>query len=199
MIYSAGSLLFIWGSDPVGSAIDWFETIRGDKPALASHAAVITKGGTYTQALVTEALSRVLCHPMLTAYPIGDVVERLCCYEPVNVPPEALQHGLKAVASFRGDMYGWWKLGLCAIDSLISKLAGKDVVWARHLARNGKYPICSRIDAVLMVDIGRGDGIDPRSAEPEEERAYCEAHPGQWRVVHGWLSPAEIAQMFGAG
>ena len=194
--YPVGSVMFVWGKDFVGEGIDWFETVTPDHPAQASHALLVTKGGAYTEAEVTEALARVKCWAMQQAYPTSDTQERLCCYAPIGLTPEAQQMGLDVVKTFVNDKYGWWKIGLCAIDGLISKIAGRDVAWARNLGWNNKYPICSRLDGVYMAAIDRGRTINVQAAEPEEERLYCAANPTEWQLVHEWLTPAEIAAQF---
>jgi hypothetical protein len=141
----------------------------GESKTRLSHVGIITKGGTCREALITEALTKVVERPLL-AY-LGT---RMVVYEPLisDVRRELLMS--KAI-KYRGQTYGYLKIVAHFLDFCLN---GAYVF--RRLCLMDRYPICSWLVANCYKSIGIDLGKPVNEIQPDDIDDFCLKHPDEF-------------------
>lgn len=142
----------------------------GESKTRLSHVGIITKGGTWKEALITEALSKVVERPLSSYTNV-----KMAIYEPLvsDVRRELLV--AKAI-EYKGRTYGYLKIAAHFLDFCLN---GAYVF--RRFCLMDRYPICSWLVANCYKRIGINLGEEINEIQPDDIDDFCLSHPDIFR------------------
>jgi hypothetical protein len=163
MKYFAGDIVFTRGDKWYSKLIRWGTRHTGEESTWTNHTGV----GENRKSFV-EALWRVVETPWRSLDGEFEV------WRNMNLT-ESQRRDISAKArDYLGRKYGWWKIGLQAVDGILGKVFCTDIMCARRLGCMDRYPICSWVVAFTYKSaIGYGFGVPPEVATPDEIRDWC--------------------------
>jgi hypothetical protein len=91
--------------------------------------------------------------------------------------------------SQRTKRYGYWRLGMHALDALLSRAGGRDRYVFRRLGALDPYPICSSLVMDLVRDTAADLGLPVDRASPDDMLDTIRRGRSGWAVAREW-SPA---------
>ena len=87
--------------------------------------------------------------------------------------------------AFRNRRFGGLAFLTHLFDGLISKAAGRDVLFFRRLNHLDRYPVCSEITAVAYdAALHYQFGVPPDCADPDQIYDWVTSHPDEWEQVY---------------
>lgn len=168
-------LFFARGHSFTSDAVRFFSWGWGQPYPKCSHVGGFYAGRNVYYGQVVEALNKVEAHSFLQQYK-GTGTE-ICIYRPINLTLAQKSHILQAALSTVGESYGYMRIGLHLLDSL---LLGANVF--RRLGGNQK-PICSWVWAHAFKAAGLDFGCDEDVAQPDDMYDFCEANPDKYQPI----------------
>lgn len=138
----------------------------GEKPTRLSHVGLITRGGNWENALITEALTTVVERPLK----VYDGV-KMVIYSPITtLSKRAIL--INQALRYKGRKYGWFKLIPHFLDFCLN---GAYVF--RRLCLIDRYPICSWLVGHCYSHISFTFGKPLNALQPDDIDDFCKAHP----------------------
>lgn len=162
-------------------AIRFFTRSVGESRTQVNHAGIITRSGwIYNRsrlAWITEALSRVKCHPLVEKY--GGSTSEVAIFRAKNLIEEERLIVAAKAESYIGAKYGFLKLAAHLADWA---LQGAYVF--RRLTRSKNYPICSWLVAQAFAEVGKDFGVAAGAASPDDIWDFCVENPGKYELIY---------------
>jgi len=138
----------------------------GEERTRLSHVGIITKGGTWEEALITEALTTVVERHISEYKKVHMVV-----YEPLISDEKKMILREKAL-DYKGCSYGWFKIVAHFLDFWLN---GAYVF--RRLCKMDRYPICSWLVANCYSHVNIEFGKPLATIQPDDIDDFCLNHP----------------------
>jgi hypothetical protein len=161
----------------LSTAIRFFEAMKDNKSAIASHTGLITKSGVNLDATITEALPHVVEHKLVDEYG-SDPKAELCVFRPLNLTDADERMIIAKAESYVGDGYGYAKL----LAQLADDLLGSPYLF-RRLCRIDNRPICSYVVGAAFNAVGLNFGVPYRAVSPDDIWDFCISHPDKYQFV----------------
>lgn len=172
MLLLPGDVIATRGTSWVSKAIRFFSRGIGEPRTKTNHVAIVTRGGSFLEAVIVEALSKVLRHKLWMKYgpPGGD---EIAVFRNMMLN-EAQRDMIAAKArTYIGRKYGYLKIVTHVLDYALFGL-----YVFRRLARAENYPICSWLVAKAYAELAQGYfGVSYAEATPDHIWDYCGASP----------------------
>jgi hypothetical protein len=159
-LYKPGDLIFTRNPHALGKLIRFFTRRINEAPTYTNHVAGV---GPEAKTVI-EALWHVVETPLdqwLKDNPCFEVWRR------VGLPDRFRETIAKEAKGYVGRDYGWWKLGLHALDFSLSKFWFTDIYLFRRLMFADRYPICSWVWAYVYSKFNIVFGVKPSMADPD--------------------------------
>lgn len=172
-----GDIFLTRGRGFISRAIRFFTRSIGESRTKVNHVGLVVEGGSPEEAVVVEALSRVVRHPLTARYG-GKRGDEVAVYRALTISPEEVRRIVKAAERYLGKEYGYFKIVLHFLDWL---LQGAYVF--RRLGRMDPYPICSWLVAYAYDKVGKWFGVPPEAADPDHIWDYLVAHPAEYMQI----------------
>jgi hypothetical protein len=170
------------GTAWVSRAIRFFSRRIGEPRTKANHVGVVVEGGSVTDAVVVEALSKVRRHRLARQYGAKKGTQ-VAVYRPLDLTQEERKTITEAAEAYVGRDYGWFQL----IGHLFDwALQGAYVF--RRLTGSDRYPICSWVVAHSYAKAGRNFGVAPGAATPDDICDFVERETEKYRQIRGFES-----------
>lgn len=177
----AGDIVLVSGDSAIARAIKALTRSRGEEPTVANHVGIIVHPGKVRDALIGEALERVVVRPLM-AY-AG--CERIKIIRAINLSDQERWIVANHVAAREGQKYGALKLLPQAIDGVLGWLSGEDTVLARRVSLFPNLPICSYLAGMAYREIGKDFGVPAMAANPDEIDDFGNTS-GKYTTVLDW-------------
>jgi len=132
-----GDVLVARGKGLLSRAIRFFTRRIGESRTKVNHVGVIVEGGPLADAVVVEALWKVVRRPLMEGYGAEDSSE-VGIFRPINMTDDEIRTVVAAANDYEGRRYGVLKLVTHLADWV---LQGAYVF--RRLTNSDRYPICS--------------------------------------------------------
>ena len=162
---------------PYGRLIRFFTRSVGEPETMVNHVFDVTRGGTMYSAEIVEALWHVERHKLYDAY--AGTNDQIAIFRPINLTSEQKQIILQDLLSDEGDSYGYLKIPLHLIDSVLFN--GRVV--ARKLAKHWKHQECSGKSARAWGKAGLYFGKEPWAADPDDMWDFCVSNPDKYELI----------------
>ena len=183
--FEAGDIILFAGmGDLYGKVGGWLMRTSGESPTYAVHTAQFLDASRYLEMdfvgkirATGEILRKRQAHDMWERR--GFEVWRcrwLSAEEREMVSQKALY--------YLGAKFGMAKFLTHLLDSMINKVAGREVFFFRRLNHDQRYPICSWITAFSYDRaLNYRFGVPPECADPDEIDDWVNSHPAEWTCV----------------
>ena len=171
-----GDIVMTRGEGFLGRAIRFFTRHVGESRSKVNHVGIVVQGGTIEQAVMVEALRRVVRHKLIDEY--GGKRDSVAIARPTRLAPADLQRVVAEANRYVGRTYGYLKIVLHALDWA---LQGAFVF--RRLGQMDAYPICSWLVAQAYSLAGVYFGVAPGAATPDDIWDHVTTHPGEFARV----------------
>lgn len=166
MILRSGDIGFTHGFSLASHAIRVFQRTRGESKSLANHTFVVVDGGPLDKCVIVEAKRRVERGRLLDAY--GGGSDGVAIFRDTRLTPEERTSLAAAADRYVGRSYGYLKLAAHLGDWALEMASGRHAYLFRRMARMDSYPICSWVLAYAYAGIGKGFGVPPWAAQPDD-------------------------------
>jgi len=154
---------------------------RGEKRSWVNHVGVIVSGDSLTNAVIVEALHRVEKRHLWGAY-AGKETD-VAIFRMKDLRDDERAKLSECAERYVGKRYGYAKIGLQWIDSVIGRARGKHTYWFRRLGFIDSMPICSVLVATCFRSIGRSFGVPAEAATPDDIWDWCNDHRRRFEQV----------------
>ena len=181
MQLQSADIFFTRGRGFISRAIRFFSRGLGEKRTKVNHVGVLVVGGPLHEAVVVEALSKVVEHRLVDRY--GKRRDEVAVFRPTNLTPTEIATVVQAARRYVGKEYGKLKILAHLADWL---LLGTYVF--RRLAVKDNYPICSWVVAHAYKKAGKHFGIEARAASPDDIWDFVTTNQDKYAEVRP-LSP----------
>lgn len=171
-----GDIVMTRGEGFLGRAIRFFTRHIGESRSKVNHVGIVVQGGTIEQAVMVEALRRVVRHKLIDEY--GGKRDQVAIARPTRLPKAELERVVAEANGYVGRTYGYFKIVLHALDWT---LQGAYVF--RRLGQMDSYPICSWLVAKAYSLAGVYFGVSPGAATPDDIWDYVTTHPAEFSRV----------------
>lgn len=142
----------------------------GEKHTRISHVGMITKGGSWDKALITEALTTVVERPISSYKNVKMVI-----YEP-RISMDVASLLVKKALDYKGRKYGWLKIAAHFGDFCLN-----GAYFFRRFCKMDRYPICSWLVGHCYSQIGVLFDKPIKALQPDDIDDFCLVHPNQFR------------------
>jgi hypothetical protein len=157
-----------------------------EEVSVINHAGGVATPGNLKTALAIESDIKVKKHSLYSEY--AGTGESVIIARP-RITDLQRNEIVKIWEKMVGDRYGWFELPMHGIDALLSRMARREVVWARK-ACNSKYSVlCSGLVAVAFDEIcgWRFCGKAPTVCQPDDIWDdwfdLKRGHPDRWKII----------------
>jgi len=178
-------VLFAARDDWYGVFSRWLMRTRGEGPTYAVHTAQFLDPGRY---LELEIVGKIrVTSAILTKRFALDTWQRRGfevwrCRALTKEQRAALT---RQALTYVGASFGWAKFVTHLLDGVITKLAGREVLFFRRLNHDQRYPICSWITAFSYDHaLHYQFGVPPECADPDQIADWVSGHPEEWVRVY---------------
>jgi hypothetical protein len=154
-------IFFTRGHSLLSRAIRFFTRGIGESRTLVNHVGLVVEGGTVHEAVVVEALSRVVRHRLWDRY--AGRRDDVAVFRPTNLTASEVATIVAAAEAYHNKKYGALKILAHLADWL---LLGAFVF--RRLAVKDNYPICSWVVAHAYKKAGKDFRVHERAASPDD-------------------------------
>jgi hypothetical protein len=161
----------------LGRAIRFFTRRIGESRSNVNHVGIITHGGSLEGAIVVEALSRVIHHPLWEGYGYAKAPD-IAIFRPLNLTEDEREVIRVAAEQYVGRKYGFLKIATHLADWV---LQGAYIF--RRLSSSDNYPICSWVVAQAYAHAGKDFGVQAGAASPDDIWDFCLSHPEKYAVI----------------
>ena len=152
----------------------------GESRTKVNHVGVVVQRGLLRDAVIVEALSRVVEHRLAEQY--GDGRSDVAVYRCRPLTELQRLAVAEAARDYVGRRYGYLKIALHSLDWL---LQGAYVF--RRLGRMDRYPICSWLVAHVYARVylpeRQSFGVKPGAATPDDIWDHISSCPNEWECV----------------
>jgi hypothetical protein len=162
-----GDVLVARGRGFLSTAIRFFTRRIGESRTKVNHVGVIVEGGPLEDAVVVEALWKVVRRKLVEGYGDEDASE-VGIFRPINLTEKEIRTVVEAANGYVGRRYGVLKLVAHLADWV---LQGAYVF--RRITRLDRYPICSWLVACSFDKAGKTFGVAPGAASPDDIWDFC--------------------------
>ncbi len=176
-------IFFTRGRGIFSGAIRFFTRGFGESRTKVNHVGLVVADGALDEAMVVEALRRVVEHRLVDRYGRGKRRDAVAVFRPTNLTPAEVDTIVQAAQRYVGKKYGALKILAHLADWA---LFGAYVF--RRLARMDDYPICSWLVAHAFKTAGKHFGIEARAASPDDIWDFVDAHSNKYIEIRA-LSP----------
>jgi len=165
------------GQGIVSRAIRLLTRQIGESRTKVNHVGIVVeKSCQLRNAVIVEALHKVRRHPLERRYGSGQ--DDVAIYRPMNLTHQEKQIVVSAANSYVGRSYGYLKIILHLLDSL---LLGTYLF--RRLGCMDDYPICSWLVAYSYAKAGKEFGVDPGAATPDDIWDFVTKQAGTYTCI----------------
>ena len=175
----AGDVLVTRGKGLLSKAIRFFTRRIGESRTKVNHVGVIVEGGPVEEAVVVEALWKVVRRPLVDGYG-AEGSSDVGIFRPTNLTEEEIRTIVAAANGYVGRRYGVLKLFAHLADWV---LQGAYVF--RRITRLDRYPICSWLVACSFEKAGKTFGVAPGAASPDDIWDFCRRETDKYVEVLG--------------
>lgn len=186
MILQPGDLGFSASRSPIGSMIRGAQRAPLEGPSEASHAWGVTIGGNPWESWIVEAVGGGVVEHRLADHYLGRQRQAVLVARPINLLPNELGVIVDTARSFIGRRYGFGQLFFHLVDSVVSGVLGRDVMWARKRIAKSKRLTCGRTWALAYRVAGATFGVEADAADPDAMLDFIRRHPDKWQIIHEW-------------
>ena len=177
IILQPGDIFLTKGDGFISKAIRFFSRSGGESRTEANHVGLVITQGTYQNALIVEALTKVKRRSMSSYF--DKEKTQVAIYRPLNVNAGELEVICATAKGYTGQKYGYIKILTHFLDWCIG---GR--YFFRRFAFMDKYPICSWVVAFAYDSAGYNFGVEPGAASPDDIMDFCVANPKKYECIH---------------
>jgi hypothetical protein len=162
-----GDIVLTRGMSGLSRIIRRSEQAPGESSSDTNHTGVIGVGGLLRNATIIEALWRVREHSLLKEY--GGKRDLVSIYRRIDLADGDRAKIVARARRYVGKKYGWWKLPAHGLDSVLSRMFGRNVYLFRKALWIDDRPICSWVTAEAYDEMDiRFCGKNPHVCQPDD-------------------------------
>ncbi len=165
------------GRSLISRLIRFFTRRIGEKRTKVNHVGIVVIGGSLSDAVVVEALSKVKQHKLISKYGKSSSSD-VAIFRPINLSEEEKIKVITKAKSYVGEKYGFIKILTHLLDWI---LQGAFVF--RRLTQSDNYPICSWLVAHSFKVINKDFGKPAGAASPDDIWDFIEKNPDKYSTV----------------
>lgn len=179
VMIKSGDVFLTRGNAFISKAIRFFTRGIGEKRTKVNHVGVVVEDGDLENAVVVEALSKVVQHKLWSQYGLQKKTA-VAVYRANNLTADEIEIIVKTAKKQVGKKYGWLMIGAHFMDWF---LLGAYVF--RRFVPGDRYPICSWLVAHSFSEADKHFGVDPGAATPDDIWDFItEKHPELYQEIH---------------
>ena len=159
----------------IGRLIRRFSRTPGEEKTNAEHVAIAVNESRLVEATFKGVVTSHIGKYDTKKYKIRVARARIEYVKRLALKRKAYSYSVKS--------YGFFKIGLHAMDWFASGVAGKEVFFFRKMAKNNKYPICSWLVAWCYDSIGMDFGKPKEYVQPDDIDD-CVVKDKEWTIIY---------------
>lgn len=172
-----GDLILSRSNTLMGKVARFFSRHIGESRTQVNHSMVVIKGGSVQQAVIVEALYKVVCRKLIDGYNSDGI--QIAVFRKRNISDESIGAICEKAMSYNNRRYGIAKLFAHFGDWL---LQGAYIF--RRLARNDYYPICSWLSGFSYAAGNVFFGKPPAQLQPDDMWDYVKSNSEEWECIY---------------
>jgi len=187
LILKQADIFLTQGSGVISKAIRIFTRNIGEKRTKVNHVGIVVKGGSIKEAVIVEALSKVMKHKLIYRYGVINNKDnntntysknKIAIYRPINLTQKEIKLIVEKANSYVGRKYGYFKIVMHFLDWLLL-----ETYVFRRLTNEDKYPICSWVVAYSFLAVGKDFGVAPGAASPDDIWDFVQKNKNKYKEV----------------
>lgn len=165
----------------ISKAIRALTRTPGESKSWVNHVGFVYYPGPFYSACIQEAVTKVR-RVSLSVYLEQEKRTEVRIYRPTLSGVELFQI-LRSADTTVGRRYGYGKIVLHALDSLVSRIVRRDINLFRRFSFSG-HPICSWDLAHHWQAAGLSFGVAPAEATPDDIDDFCRSRPDLYDLIY---------------
>lgn len=172
LILKQGDIVGVQGKSPFSKGILFATRSIGEKPSRISHVGMVTYGGTWKEAKITESLQKVVERPISDYEGVKIIIYR------TDLHPDDVRILMEEATKFRGKVYPWLDIACHLGDFFLN-----GAYFFRRLAGIDNYGVCSWLVAWCYKKIHITFGKEVAAIQPDDIDDWCLRYKSGWTVV----------------
>lgn len=181
-----GSIFLTSGTAWLSRWIAFFSKHGNESETVATHVGLVTEKGLINQSgfLFGEAMEALKC---IIRWPLINrrVDERFIVFRPVNIGRKDLNDIVNYAKTREGRKYGYKAILFHALDGILGKIFGKDVLYFRKkFIKSWDAKVCSSFVGTIFGKFGYTFGTRRgHFLTPDDIWDFCVENPDKWEFV----------------